>query len=608
MGTVTPRDADCTPRASASRRAAAAIAVSCVGAAVIAVAWPLLAADGWPQTHEAARYLVLMDRFASAVAGGDPYPRYLVDLYGGYGYPIFCFYQPGLFFLSAPMVWLAPDVLTAARALVLVLLLLGALGAWRLARELAGPWVAALAPAWFLLTPYVCVNLYVRGDLSELMGMMLGPWVVLAVLRLHRGTERGDGAVAAAVGLTVALAALVVAHPAPTLGMAPCLAALVVVLAVSSRRRVAFLGRASGATLAAAALTAPYWWTLLQLRPHVAFERLASAYFSPELHLLSPWQLVSTRWGFGGSEVPPATDDMSFQLGALHLLVAIVGALAGRRSWIARWAFACWVLLVALMLTPAEPFWRYAGVARFLQFPWRLLSVTATLQLVLAVSAVGVRSSREAVAHGPSGAIDRRWALAAVVVLAIGVFVHREQFRIQGVAGTDGLVVAYRDPSRTAQFKMMGGVGEYVPKAVSRRPPQPRDRTAPPLTLLGPGTVTWEGPPDPARPRCRVEVPGPAAVRLERPYLPEWDVRVDGERLTREAVEDGLSPHGFPRILLPAAGVYEVSAAYDGPPGRRLRDAISASIVVLLGVALLRAARRRRAAPASESGAASSSR
>jgi len=75
-------------------------------AAIVAFAWvvarPLLTSEGWPVAHEEFRYIVLVDRFVDAIEQGELYPRYLSDLYGGYGYPVFCFYQPALFYLAAP--------------------------------------------------------------------------------------------------------------------------------------------------------------------------------------------------------------------------------------------------------------------------------------------------------------------------------------------------------------------------------------------------------------------------------------------------------------------------------------------------------------------------
>ncbi|MDH5638203.1 MAG: hypothetical protein OEZ04_06900 [Nitrospinota bacterium] len=47
------------------------------------------------------RYLILTDRFQEAILSGNMYPRWLPDLFFGYGYPTFLFYPPGYFYFSS---------------------------------------------------------------------------------------------------------------------------------------------------------------------------------------------------------------------------------------------------------------------------------------------------------------------------------------------------------------------------------------------------------------------------------------------------------------------------------------------------------------------------
>lgn len=195
-----------------------------LGAAGIAAS-PLLLAGTWQRSHEELRYVVLTDLFASALREGVAWPRWLPDLYGGYGYPTFCFYQPGFFFVGA-LFSLLPLPLHRSLALALVALLYaGALGAWHLGAALANRRHAAFAAALFLLTPYLYVDLYVRGDLSEAMALLLGPWSFVALLALERRLARGESPALAMLGLAAAIAALVLAHPVPPLAPLPALAA-----------------------------------------------------------------------------------------------------------------------------------------------------------------------------------------------------------------------------------------------------------------------------------------------------------------------------------------------------------------------------------------------
>ena len=48
----------------------------------------------FPHTHEAVRYPALLLHFQAALADGVIYPRWLPDLYAGYGYPTLSFISP----------------------------------------------------------------------------------------------------------------------------------------------------------------------------------------------------------------------------------------------------------------------------------------------------------------------------------------------------------------------------------------------------------------------------------------------------------------------------------------------------------------------------------
>ena len=168
---------------------------------------------GWVECHDALRYLALHDQFRECVAHGIAYPRWLPYLYGGYGYPTFVFYQPGYFFLTLALNAIVPDALTATQLAVLVMFIAGGIGMLLLVREFCDTFSSWAAAAWFLLTPYLFVNLHVRGDLSELLSIVLTPWPLLFLSRLYRAV-RQDAATWPWLGLTaLALAGIVLAHP-----------------------------------------------------------------------------------------------------------------------------------------------------------------------------------------------------------------------------------------------------------------------------------------------------------------------------------------------------------------------------------------------------------
>ena len=105
-----------------------------VGLVVLAVLvlLPTILGGDWFDSHESGRYVALIDHFHRAFFAGNLYPRWIPDLYGGYGYPTFCFYPSGFLFFTLPFAFLGRYPLYTLYATTLLLLYLGALGAHRL--------------------------------------------------------------------------------------------------------------------------------------------------------------------------------------------------------------------------------------------------------------------------------------------------------------------------------------------------------------------------------------------------------------------------------------------------------------------------------------------
>ena len=550
----------------------------------VLVLWPLGSTGRWYQSHENVRYFVLLDLFHDALRHGVWYPRILPDLYGGYGYPTFLFYQPGFFFFSFPFT-LLPLAFHQALTLALVSLAwLGGLGAFQLGKELGGRTWGLFAAAWFLLTPYLYVDLYVRGDLSEWMSTLLCPWPVFWLLRLARRLRDGGASAGAMLGCAASSFALIVSHPVPPMFLLPALCALALALGWGTPIRRALPLRFGLSLLLGVALSSPYWLTVLQMSDVVQLERLTGDVYQPEKHTVEPGQLFSRRWGFGGSnDDSEAMVEMSYQLGALHFVLATLGAWAGRRSRPVLWAYASYLLLLLLVLPPSSVLWERAGPLRNVQFPWRLLSVTATLQLVATLGLAPV------LAHRPLGR-----AAALVAVTAFAAWWHADQFALRGIYNFEPSYILdrYHETLKREGFRDFTAMNEFLPKTARERPPEPRDFDAPVMRLLGTGTVEELSDSDPHHLRFRVEHRGPATIAIDRLYVPGWRVVVDGRVVPRRDLESRLTPTGLIRIDLSGSATRRVEAHYAGPPGQQLRDA-GILLAVLGFVVSLRLGRER---------------
>jgi hypothetical protein len=115
------------------------------------------------------------------------------------------------------------------------------------------------------------------------------------------------------------------------------------------------------------------------------------------------FQLFSPRWGFGTS-VPGPNDDVSFQLGAVPLVLSLLGLVPlfrkNDKSYLQRsapWLIAFFAVLtvvaVFLMLSISAPLWQVLPLVRLAQFPWRLLTLTVfSIAFLCGAAAYSARS------------------------------------------------------------------------------------------------------------------------------------------------------------------------------------------------------------------------
>lgn len=562
-----------------SRTVLASIPFVLLGAIAALLLLPLLARHHWPVTHENSRYPVLLDHFREAFLQGQWYPRWLPRLNGGYGYPTFVFYQPGFFFFALPFALLPLDLLTVFKLVVWAIFLLGSSGIYVLCRESARPKVAFVCAVFFLLTPYLFVELYVRNDLSELLAMAVCPWPLAFACRLHRQLRQGQRGVVSLLGLTGSTTVLILAHPAVALFAIPISAGFSFYVSgagAAVERKAAWLRLAIGFA-AALALSSPYWLTVLRMQRYVNMDGLVSGYYQASMHTVGWGRFFSNAWGFGSSGVEGVP--MSFQLGLPHALLAIAGMVAARRLRAVRAAFVSYVLLVLLMSNLAKSFWDLPIESlRRVQFPWRLLSLTATLQ-ILCAAGIGVRE-RESTSE-PSGAASRAPVVLLAVFLLPSLVWYGQQFfprRAGFLLQTD---IAQRRSVDLESWQWYADIDEFRPRTVRTKPLLPRQST--PILVGDPGAEAQPAAGSTDYHLCyRVDSSLPTAITIHQSYLPGWRVRLDGRDVPRATIEAGLTQEGWMRLPVPA-GSHEIDALYDGPPGWRWQALFCLLVLAGLG-------------------------
>ncbi|MHB1844483.1 MAG: hypothetical protein ACYCWW_06575, partial [Deltaproteobacteria bacterium] len=191
------------PREGARRRLLLCCAAVILGAAFMTA--PLWLGTWWAN-HDWDRYVARLVEYLRGWRDGQLFPRWCPDCYGGFGSPLFDFHPPGVFTPSALLALLGLGLTASIKVTLVLSACLGGLGTFFLVRGESRRSDAALVSAFaFSFAPYQFVNLFLRGDLSEVVALSLFPmtlflyreclraplrqipWLGLAAAPLHAG-------------------------------------------------------------------------------------------------------------------------------------------------------------------------------------------------------------------------------------------------------------------------------------------------------------------------------------------------------------------------------------------------------------------------------------
>ena len=565
-----------------------------IAAALLAVL-PILAIlrPGMPNTADGQVHLLRTLEVSHLLRAGVLYPRWAPDFYLGYGYPFFNFYAPGAHLLAGLAALGGLGVVRGVVAAQVLALLLYPTGAYLAARTIfAAPRLAAAArpaalisAALYLHAPLRWRELFIQGNLSQLLALAWLPWCAWL---LTEAVQRRSARWAVAAGL--ALAGLVYAHHPSAFLAYPLLAVYAVVLAVvagggwRSRRSRGGLGAVVGAFLLGAATSAVFWlpW-LVELRD-VNITAIEAGMFNAARNLTPLAELLARTPLLDEAALNPP---MPNNLGVAQVALALSGlaaalawvwprrsrdaAAAGRTTagpadtWTRRQAGAALLAVAVLlgiclgwMLPVAAPIWERLPLARFIAFPWRLLGPALLWAALLGGAALHL--------------VPARFRTAALTVLLSLIVASAAPYLFPRPFAP----VAEPVLADIIRYELAGGArgtasaNEYLPRWVhdsdpapvladdylAGRPPDRLDRDA-----LPSGSRAIPLTQAPLEDRYRLDLPAAANARIRRFYFPGWRAWVDGRPVSiTPGAGDGLIEVAVP------AGLHELRVRFGSTP------------------------------------------
>ena len=289
-------------------------------------ALPLAGPGYFFDAHDAPHTVFFLTEFDAALRDGVWYPGWATDQALGYGYPTFVFYPPLAYYAGEAFHLLGASKVVAVKWVWALATVGAGLAMYAYGRRVMGRQRGLLAAVAYVYMPYHLADIYVRGDLAEYSVFV---WMPLALLAFHRLAERPTARRLGAAGL--AYGALWLTHNVTGLVFTPFLAVYVLYrLLVEGDSWRGRLGRAAAALASArlglgiaAALNRPNAFE----RAYILQEQWVRAGYDYAQHFVQPFHFLSSAWGYAPG-VPGAEGGMSYQLGAVALILAIVAAVS----------------------------------------------------------------------------------------------------------------------------------------------------------------------------------------------------------------------------------------------------------------------------------------
>jgi hypothetical protein len=532
---------------------------------------------GSPSGHDIAFHAGSWLDAAGQWKEGIVFPRWAEWANQGFGEPRFIFYPPLSWMLGAGLGFVVPWNAVPGIFVVLVQTLAG-MCAFALARRVLPERAALFGAFCYAANPNALLIVYLRSDFAELLASAVFPLLFLVAFELGGTLENQGRSLARGIGLFGTIFAMVWLSNAPAGVLASYSVTLLFVWAAVTEKSWLPLARGAAGTALGFGLAAFY------IVPAAYEQRWVNITQALSTGLLPQENFLYTQTGDPEHNL---FNWVASSAAVLMILLTGAAALAARRGMVGEeqrsekrklWGvlFLLSAAATLLMFRVTAILWNVLPELRFVQFPWRWMSILAVAFAVF----LGTAASR------------RLGRLVAAVVLAIlggtGVFLAKHGWwdgndiptlraaieRGDGFDGTDEYDPL--DPRGYDRYNLPGKA-----PLVRMLPPE-EDSSKMSNAIIS--VVKWTA----EEKILRVKAQGPLRIALRLVNYPAWRVEVNGGQIAPERAD------GYDQMIVPvAAGESRIRALFTRTQDRTLGAAIS--LVSLLTFVTLYRVRGRKA-------------
>ncbi|HEX6977558.1 MAG TPA: hypothetical protein VF185_04395 [Patescibacteria group bacterium] len=303
--------------------------------------------------------------------------RWAQDVGAGYGEPLFNFYGQVSFAVGEIFHLVGFSKIDSLKIAFTLSFVMSAFAMFLLAKKIwKSDWAAIVSSAIYLYAPYRAVDVWVRGDLAESMSFVFFPLIILEIEN-YLSTKKKTYLVL----FSLFFALLLLNHSLSVVLFLPFLIGWTIFRLLTYKNVKPFVYLAI-AGLFSFVISAFYILPVIFESKFVDIGSTTSGYFDWRANFVTIGQLfVSRFWGYGGS-VWGTDDGLSLSVGQIQwVLPFLVGLIVLLRRKFTKDVkiFVALVLIgvFALFLTHNKStfIWNNLMFMKYIQFPWRFLSV-----------------------------------------------------------------------------------------------------------------------------------------------------------------------------------------------------------------------------------------
>jgi uncharacterized membrane protein len=491
---------------------------------------------------------------------GVVFPRWTAWTNHGFGEPRFIFYPPLSWILGAALTVVLPDAAVPAVFIVLVETFAG-ITAYTLLRRLVTRRAAILGAAFYVVNPNTLLLTYIRSDFAEQLACALLPLLLLATLRLADVVDDARPRRWSLALFALCFAAVWLSN-APTAVISSYSVSLLFAWVALSERSPRVVCRAIAALVLGFALAAFYIVPAAYEQRWVNIaQALSSGLLPAQNFLFTSIEDVEHTWINWIASICTLSVILLLALTALASGRCSSGDAQPRRA-----ALSLLLLSAAatfLTLHWSGPLWTLLPKLRFVQFPWRWISILALLATCFLAMAIEKR---------------RGWLWFAVVLvltlplahfLVVNTWWDRDEMPMQRDAITSG-----HGFDGTDEYDPLGDDHLDLPvdAPLARALPAAPADTSTPVRELRIARWTAEDK------QVHVEAESDARIALRVLNYPAWRVQLNGRPVEPERLDD------VNQMVIPVkAGASDIRIQFTRTPDRSIGNAISElSALVLL--------------------------